>query len=193
VEWFKQYYLCDPHFAGGTTDPDKLAILSAPPVKRLYALYGVNLPTERFYIFKKSAPKAPTVYELDKNQNTPPHNLQGLFKVKNGWGFEVPETPQPNIKFFTGQEGRRSGDGTVTYASLNFCEYWRKEGVQVTVEEIEGAEHRAILNNRLFFRKLIEYIAEQRKEQTQSSLGLNFVSSILEDIEDNLDAVMGKK
>jgi hypothetical protein len=49
----------------------------------------------------------------------------------------------------------------VTYASLNHCARWRNEIPKLKIEELEGAEHRQVLANRLFFKKLIEYIAER--------------------------------
>lgn len=53
------------------------------------------------------------------------------------------------------------GDGTVTYASLNYCLMWKNTIKEVMVEELEGVEHREILNNRLFFKKLIEFIGDK--------------------------------
>ncbi len=49
----------------------------------------------------------------------------------------------------------------MTYASLNHCARWRNEIPKLKIEELEGAEHRQVLANRLFFKKLIEYIAER--------------------------------
>ena len=47
--------------------------------------------------------------------------------------------------------GRRSGDGTVPYASLSYCTHWDRE-IDVTIEELEGAEHREILKDKTFTR-----------------------------------------
>jgi hypothetical protein len=41
---------------------------------------------------------------------------------------------------------------TVTYASLNHCARWRNEIPKLKIEELEGAEHRQVLANRLFFK-----------------------------------------
>jgi hypothetical protein len=40
----------------------------------------------------------------------------------------------------------------VTYASLHHCSRWRDEIPKLKIEELVGAEHRAILANRLFFK-----------------------------------------
>jgi len=58
-------------------------------------------------------------------------------------------------------ERRRSGDGTVPYASLHYCESWRNQIPELKVEELEKVEHRAILMNRLFFQRVIEYVGKK--------------------------------
>ena len=48
-----------------------------------------------------------------------------------------------------------SGDGTVPYASLSYCTHW-SDTIDVTVEELEGVEHREILKDKTFTR-LVSY------------------------------------
>ncbi len=88
-----------------------------------------------------------------------------------------------------------SGDGTVTYASLNFPAYWKKHINEVIIEELEGVEHREILNNRLFFKKLIEYVGDKPPKITSPAnltiRGKNYIQkythNVLEDIDDTSD------
>lgn len=63
---------------------------------------------------------------------------------------------------FTGIPGRRSGDGTVPYYSLNYCAnpVWKSHFKEFRVEELEKVEHREILGSRLFFSKLLEYVSK---------------------------------
>jgi len=101
-----------------------------------------------------------------------------------GYAYETPDTPQKIIKELTGQEGCRSGDGTVPYASLAYCEHWRKH-LHVTVEELEGAEHRKILNNALFFKKLVEYVGEKKEEDPFFTFSLpSTLATLVDDVND---------
>jgi len=52
--------------------------------------------------------------------------------------------------------------------------------MEVTVDELEGAEHRKILNNRDFFKKLVLHIGEQKQEPLQHSVS----STLIEDVND---------
>lgn len=45
----------------------------------------------------------------------------------------------------------------VSYASLNHCARWRNEIPKLKIEELEGAEHREILANRLFFKCVLAW------------------------------------
>jgi hypothetical protein len=76
---FKRWYWDHPFFGDGASS----TIESAPPVERLYALYGTNLPTECAYLYKKDV-KQPT---LDgKLEDTP---FAG-YSVSKGIIYEVP-------------------------------------------------------------------------------------------------------
>ena len=126
------------------------AILNPPPVETLWNIHGINLPTEYFYFFRRN----PTTggYELDKESDRT-ESFHG-YLIKDGIGYETKEAYQDCIK------ATRSGDGTVPYVSLHYCHVWKND-LNLIVDEIEGCEHRCILNNRLFFKKLIEYVAEK--------------------------------
>jgi hypothetical protein len=62
-----------------------------------------------------------------------------------GIGYETKDTVQGTLRSSTGLHGHRSGDATVPYASLNYCNEWREE-LELRVEELEGVEHREILS-----------------------------------------------
>ncbi|KAH3743809.1 Lecithin:cholesterol acyltransferase [Pelomyxa schiedti] len=147
--FFDQYYLKNPLFGGS---PGFETILQPPPVKRLYAIYGIDLPTEKIYFYKKT--KSGT---LSFNKK-PDISLEG-YKIRSGIGYETPETPQPSIFQYTGIHGSRSGDGTVPYESLSYCSTWKASIPEVTINELSKVEHRDILKNKLFFQLLIDRIA----------------------------------
>jgi len=158
------YYAQDPVYASGGEESE-WPIAGPPPLKRLFAIYGTNLDTERIYFYKrKDKEKEAQWWVLDDNPQCDPKetNLAHL-KIQDGIGFETPETPQPCIEKLTGRPGCASGDGTVTYASLHFCAFWRKDIPELRIDELEGVEHREILSNRLFFKKLIEYVCDKPK------------------------------
>jgi hypothetical protein len=49
----------------------------------------------------------------------------------------------------------------VSYSSLNHCARWRNDIPQLTIEELDGAEHREVLANRLFFKYPLLGLSEQ--------------------------------
>ncbi|KAH3757413.1 Lecithin:cholesterol acyltransferase [Pelomyxa schiedti] len=149
LEFFEQYYLNNP-FYGGLEG--KEAILEPPPVQRLYAIYGVNLPTEKYYFYKNT----PHGFIFDGN---PQVNLPGI-KISNGIGYETDCTPQKRLAEQMGVYGTRSGDGTVPWQSLNYCTHWRTHIPYLEVQELQHVEHREILRNKLFWQLLLERISQ---------------------------------
>eukprot|EP01116_Phalansterium_solitarium_P003591 TRINITY_DN14402_c0_g1_i1.p1 TRINITY_DN14402_c0_g1~~TRINITY_DN14402_c0_g1_i1.p1 ORF type:complete len:877 (-),score=239.38 TRINITY_DN14402_c0_g1_i1:38-2668(-) len=152
LDLYKDYYLSDECFGGA----DGEAILQPPPVKRLYAIYGVNMDTELFYLYKKSSNGTLHL------GSAPSAAFGGDYKIEAGIGHETEKTKQPIIKLLTGEEGRRSGDGSVPYASLNYCALWKDDIEYLKIDELERVDHRHILSNRLFFQRIIEYVSERR-------------------------------
>ena len=54
--------------------------------------------------------------------------------------------------------GRKvSGDGTVPYWSLQHCKTWKGPKRDVTVVELDKAEHREILADARFHKALLDY------------------------------------
>lgn len=191
VEIFQNDYQNDPAFGGGV-DEDHWPILGPPPVQRLLAIYGVNLETERLYFYKQGRDEREWV--LDKNPKIDPKDpTWSQFSIKKGIAYETAETMQPTHEKMTGIRTFCAGDGTVTYASLTYCLMWKKDIKEVIVEELEGVEHREILNNRLFFKKLIEFIGD-KPPTIKSPIHLTvrgknymrkYAKDVLEDVDDD--------
>lgn len=155
--FYEEYMRKNPLFGGEHKDE---YILKPPPVDRLYAIYGVNLETEIGYVFKRDAAGCIVLDDSISKAKRTQLESEG-FAVKKGIVWETPRTKQGIVRELTGVDAHICGDGTVTYASLNHCARWRNEIPKLKIEELEGAEHRQVLANRLFFKKLIEYIAER--------------------------------
>eukprot|EP01105_Mastigella_eilhardi_P026475 TRINITY_DN7707_c0_g2_i2.p1 TRINITY_DN7707_c0_g2~~TRINITY_DN7707_c0_g2_i2.p1 ORF type:complete len:861 (-),score=134.88 TRINITY_DN7707_c0_g2_i2:51-2633(-) len=155
LEFLHKYYLDSPLFGGPEGHE---VVLDAPPVKRLLAIYGVNLPTEKMYFFKESN------NTLALRSAKPSMTFPGYKMSKKGIAFETELTPQPNILQQTGVEGTRSGDGTVPYESLNYCARWKDKIPDLKIQELNKVEHRDILKNKLFWQLLIDHIASAPPE-----------------------------
>mmetsp|Transcript_19801 Transcript_19801/g.37219 ORF Transcript_19801/g.37219 Transcript_19801/m.37219 type:complete len:223 (+) Transcript_19801:946-1614(+) len=142
----------------------------APPVKRVKAIYGINLETEVGAVYKRRRAIA-----VNKNKVRSMHKLDlyaklgqsgGLdgFKIEKGVLMETRDTPQMidgPTKFRSSAVAkefmRRSGDGNVPYYSLQFCRTWERQCL-VSVSELDGAKHRAILADKRFHKILTEYV-----------------------------------
>mmetsp|Transcript_3142 Transcript_3142/g.4523 ORF Transcript_3142/g.4523 Transcript_3142/m.4523 type:complete len:832 (+) Transcript_3142:78-2573(+) len=141
---------------------DSFITTRAPPVKNVYAVYGINLPTEINAVFRRrggqvSSKKMRTELELDKQAKLNDYGKRVLgYQLKDGVMFETKRTPQfcPN----TGVEiGNKCGDGTVPYRSLYHVKTWEDQ-CNVTVRELEGVNHRKILDDHDFHRILLDYV-----------------------------------
>jgi hypothetical protein len=135
-------------------DPLEPRTGQAPPIRRIYAIYGTNLSTETGAVYRKadtySSPVTPlqNLFQVDRNAKM---ERQGHYVVENGLLIEKPS------KGPSGSEGASAGDGTVPYWSLKHVETWRSETCQVTVQELPKAEHREILADSRFHDCLIRY------------------------------------
>jgi hypothetical protein len=68
VEIFTKYYVNDPIYSGGEDDESAWPIVTAPPLNRLYAIYGTNLDTERIYFYRrKEKEREAQWWVLDEN------------------------------------------------------------------------------------------------------------------------------
>lgn len=148
---------------GSKEDPNGLqhgTIFKAPPCKRIFHTYGINLDTEVGYFFKHmngvelmpSGPKSSCGVELDRTASMSDLN----FKVKSGVIFET-KTTRRNIEDV---EIPASGDGTVPYMSLRYSKEWDSPICRSEIVEIDNSEHREILADSRFHNVLLEYLSE---------------------------------
>ncbi|KXS21833.1 hypothetical protein M427DRAFT_151099 [Gonapodya prolifera JEL478] len=135
-----------------------------PGVKKVHLVYGSGRQTEVGFVLRRRTTridlgphKVPwMLYKLDADVRVPG------FACSKGVIFEDRNTPQNDPE--TGQL-KKSGDGTVAYASLRHIVNWRKEGVEVTTVELPGAEHRAMLNEVKFLEDLVTYVALKPEQE----------------------------
>lgn len=154
-----------------------------PPVKRIYAIYGINLDTEVSKVCKRvpSYHEDETPYEkqtrarFEVDVETRLGRDRGLgqtssgHKLENGTLYEHAGTPQ--IDILTGEIVHRSGDGSVPYYCLQQTQVWARElqndpramvkGDKIRIKELDGAEHRAVLSDERFHTLLVEYLTGQ--------------------------------
>jgi hypothetical protein len=133
---------------------DDSPVRRAPPVKRLYAVYGVNLPTEVAYFYSKTEGKDGV--SMAKSLDRTP--FEG-YTVQHGVVYETEDTQQPPVATHGKLPRCCSGDGTVPFTSLAYCKEWEKDIPELKISELEKVEHRSMLNNRTFFFKLMEYVS----------------------------------
>jgi len=171
--------------------PTSLSSVQPPPVKKVTAIYGINLPTEVSAVYKRnpivrieqSKTKALREHDssldasrawfaaasviqrayrsrrkcgqmfvvLDKDARLSNEEGSGLI-IRDGVIWETKNTPQ---KIIGGGIERKCGDGSVSYWSLQHCRSWQGK-CDVTVHEIDGAQHREILNDKRFHALLLQ-------------------------------------
>jgi hypothetical protein len=150
-----------------------------PPVKRIYAIYGINLDTAVSTICKRvpsyhedETPEellARPRFEVDSETCLGGDDIDQTssgHKLEDGTLFEHSGTPQINL--LTGERIHRSGDGSVPYYCLQQSQVWANElrtdpnaikrGDKIRIEELEGAEHRAVLSDERFHALLVDYL-----------------------------------
>lgn len=167
-------------------DPVGPRTLDAPPVKRVNAIYGINIPTEVCAVYRHRSvivvgdDKEDSRYVLDsaceldnggKNCNSP-WNWENL-DIDGGKLFETKNTAQKTLN----EKGEPveipcCGDGTVPYWNLAHCKTWRPHLKELTVDELNGAGHRGILADTRFHSLLEKYcyVENQRTAALLSSV-----------------------
>lgn len=142
--------------------PRTLSSSDAPPVSRVYAVYGINIDTWVTSVCRRSPN-----YVAREGRVSPKFVLDGAtriaggstdYKLTDGKIWETSNTPQKDLK--TGKTIRCCGDGTVPYWSLQQSHLWQSPTCEVRVKEIEGGEHRAILNDKRFHEFLLGFLVE---------------------------------
>merc|ERR1711971_275527 len=136
----------------------------APPVNCVRAIYGINVPTEVGAIYRKvpvvtiGDNEADSRYMLDKSATladiSHDDNLRS-YEFKEGTVMETPST----LQHVPGHDKPRCvcGDGTVPYWNMVHALTWKNEVDELTVDELEGAVHRAIIADERFFALLKRY------------------------------------
>jgi hypothetical protein len=136
--------------------PRTISSVDPPRVKRVHAIYGINLPTEVSGIYKRkdtclSDSRLKNLYKLDVGAQVARHDKDSGYIVRNGVILETKKTKQHVAA------GRQvSGDGTVPYWSLQHVRTWQGP-CEVSVVELDRAEHRDILADTRFHKALLEY------------------------------------
>jgi len=158
------FKVIDNQYENDPLGPRTMSALEAPPVKRVYAVYGINVPTDVGYVVRRSSGvvqkegKVKPSLVLDTNVRT--KNADG-YTTNEGTIRETRDTPQKN--WSSGQTVHCSGDGTVPYWSLSVPQQWLSQSCDVRIKEIEGKGpfHRDILGDQRFHRTLLEYLGGQ--------------------------------
>jgi len=135
--------------------PRTVSASDPPPVKRIHAIYGINRMTEVGGIYKRAnsclvQSRLKNLYQLDVKASI--ENKKSGYKIQNGLLYETPQTRQAVADGTT-----VCGDGTVPYWSLQHCKTWKSPERQVTVVELDKAEHREILADARFHKELLKY------------------------------------
>jgi hypothetical protein len=134
--------------------PRSLSSSDPPPINRIHAIYGINLPTEVGVIYKRqdtcrSGNTLQSLYSPDKNAQV---DAATGYKISGGILLETNKTKQKCDK-----NRQVSGDGTVPYWSLQHCKTWKSTTRLVTVQELENADHREILADSRFHEEVLRY------------------------------------
>lgn len=148
-------YNCDNELG-----PRSMSSIYAPPINRVHALYGINLPTEigAAYHRKDSSSdpiKEVNIYDLDKKASL----SHSDYRIKNGIILETSSTRQVVAK-----NRQVSGDGYVPYWSLHHPTTWKCPGREVTIVELEGAEHHKILRDTRLHEEILKYSRDEAEE-----------------------------
>mmetsp|Transcript_42358 Transcript_42358/g.102062 ORF Transcript_42358/g.102062 Transcript_42358/m.102062 type:complete len:716 (-) Transcript_42358:1589-3736(-) len=155
-------YDADPLDPRGRTSSDR------PPVKRIKAVYGINLPTEVGAVYRRRPAAVDrddtvlNVHRLDTKARVVDENSG--YVTKGGKVLETKNTLQPDgLKI--------SGDGTVPYWSMQHVKTWDGKGCHVEVDTLDGAPHREILADTRFHDLLTSYVCETRsiKEEEEKT------------------------
>jgi len=141
---------------------------AAPPVKRVYAIHGINLPTAVSGVLCRKPGLAVSAGKV-RSRFVPDSSVKitgddgtiggNYFEVGGDGHSQILETEKTRqVDMETGDviDGR-SGDSTVPYWSLQVPKTW-KNSCDVNIAEIVGAEHRAILNDKRFHKILLDYL-----------------------------------
>lgn len=152
-------------YANDLLGPTTLSSYQPPPIKKVTAIYGINLDTEVSGVYKRSPSVRISMssthhsvqqkYVLDK-EATLNKKGRGTHIIDDGVIYETKDTPQKIVGDDVSTV-KKSGDGTVSYWSLQHVKSWQG-ACDVTVHEIDRAEHREILNDKRFHALLLQIL-----------------------------------
>lgn len=151
----QKQYDADPLDPRGRTSFDR------PPVSRIKAVYGINLPTEVGAVYRRHkvvVDRKDTVlnfHRLDTDARVV--DEESGYITKGGKLLETKETVQPDGT-------KASGDGTVPYWSMQHVKTWNSNVCHVTVDTLDGAPHREILADSRFHDLLTSYVCRVKEE-----------------------------
>jgi hypothetical protein len=140
--------------------PRSLSAEDPPPVNRVHAIYGINIPTEvgAIYTRQDTCLTENRLASLHKPDRTARIDSRTGYSIVGGVLFETPKTKQSVDK-----QREVSGDGTVPYWSLQHCKTWSDTDRVVTIVELDQAEHRDILADSRFHSEVLRYSHFQAK------------------------------
>lgn len=147
------------HYDGDKHRPRNYSSRDPPPVKRIHAMYGINVPTEIGCVYSRQDTCASE--KMLQSRYVP--DKKAIIDESCGYIVEdgvIMETPKTKQELFGGIE--KCGDGTVPYWSLAHVKTWDSEDCKVTVEEFEGAVHRPILGDARFHESLLKYVCVKK-------------------------------
>jgi hypothetical protein len=180
-------------FIRNTYDDDKYSprlrsSYEPPPISRIHAIYGINIPTEIAAVYHRqdtclSTNQLQSLYVPDKKAILTAEAKPLGYQLSNGILYETSKTKQQPIYDHDDTTCREvCGDGTVPYWSLAHCKTWnettattttavssltttgttggRRRRREVTVEELDKAPHREILADPRFHDAVWNYVAK---------------------------------
>ena len=142
--------------------PRNYSVIDPPPISRIHAIYGVNLPTEVGCVYSRqdiclSDTLLQSLYAPDKKaiigKNTG-------YRISGGLIMETHKTKQK-----ASGDIEISGDGTVPYWSLAHSKTWHSKERKVTVQELDKAPHREILADPRFHEAILNYVCIKDDEK----------------------------
>ena len=159
LDTWKEYYSNDPLY-------DHLRE-RRPPVKRVRAVHGVNVATEAAYVLRVQTvrlKRSKILTRLTLDDEATMANVDG-------------STLCGGIVHARGSDRELSGDGVVSFSSLDECRIWAKAGVECELTYLPGVEHRAILADAHFHQTIKDAVlSKDQGAKTKQQVPAFFVS-----------------
>lgn len=155
LDTWKKYYREDPLY-------DDLR-QRCPPIKRVRAVHGVNVPTEAAYVLRVQTirmkrTEISTRLVLDDQATI---DIDGY--ACNG-----------GMVHARGSSNSLSGDGVVSLCSLDECRNWSKAGLECELSCLPGVEHRAMLADAHFHQIIRDAVVLKSQRPLQQEPDVRF-------------------